>query len=68
MSKSYLSYRDEAAKLAEAKGDVSIMIALLDSVIKNIAQSPVQAVQRDCYTPFSEVFNAVTKVDKDEKK
>lgn len=71
LSKSYLSYRDEAAKLAEAKGDVSIMIALLDSVIKNIAQSPVQTVQRDCHTPFSEVFNAVkdvTKVDKDEKK
>lgn len=71
LSKSYLSYRDEAAKLAEEKGDVSIMIALLDSVIKNIAQSPVQSVQRDCHTPFSEVFNAVkdvTKVNKDEKK
>ena len=35
------------------------MISLLDSIIKNIAQSPVQNVKRDCHTPFTEVFNAV---------
>ena len=59
LSKSYVSYREEARKLADAKHDVAILIALLDSVIKNIAQSPVQNVKRDCHTPFTEVFNAV---------
>lgn len=64
LSKSYLSYREEARKLAEEGHDVAIMIVLLDSVIKNIAQSPVQSVQRDCHTPFSEVFNSVKDVAK----
>lgn len=62
LSKSYLSYRDEAKQLAKAKNNEAILIALLDSIIKNIAQSPVQSVQRDCHTPFSEVFNAVKNV------
>ena len=71
LSKSYLSYRDEAKLLAEARNNEAILIALLDSIIKNIAQSPVQSVQRDCHTPFSEVFYAVKNVytiEKDEKK
>lgn len=71
LSKSYLSYRDEAKLLAEARNNEAILIALLDSIIKNIAQSPVQSVQRDCHTPFSEVFNAVKNVytvENDEKK
>lgn len=59
LSKSYISYREEAKKLADAKQNVAIMISLLDSIIKNIAQSPVQSVRRDCHTPFTEVFNAV---------
>lgn len=62
LSKSYLSYRDEAKQLADVKNNEAILIALLDSIIKNIAQSPVQSVQRDCHTPFSEVFNAVKNV------
>lgn len=59
LSKSYISYREEAKKLADAKQSVAIMISLLDSIIKNIAQSPVQNVKRDSHTPFTEVFNAV---------
>ena len=59
LSKSYISYREEAKKLADARDNVAIMISLLDSIIKNIAQSPVQSVKRDCHTPFTEVFNAV---------
>lgn len=71
LSKSYLSYRDEAKLLAKASNNEAILIALLDSIIKNIAQSPVQSVQRDCHTPFSEVFNAVKNVytvENEEKK
>ena len=59
LSKSYISYRDEAKKLAYARDNVAIMISWLDSIIKNIAQSPVQSVKRDCHTPFTEVFNAL---------
>lgn len=48
LSKSYLSYREKAKELAErGKNDV-ILVALLDSVIKNIATSPVKSVKLDC--------------------
>lgn len=34
------------------------MVSLLDSIIKNIATSPVKSVKTDCYTPFTEVFGS----------
>ena len=63
LSKSYLSYRDEAKKISlndEDKGKYeAVIVALLDSVIKNIATSPVKSVKPDCHTPFTEVFGSL---------
>lgn len=66
LSKSYLSYRNEARKLADENKDGAIMIALLDSVIKNVAQSPVTKVQKDCHTPFTEIVSALKGIDKND--
>ena len=66
LSKSYLSYRDEARKASDNdknKYDV-IIISLLDSVIKNIATSPVKSVKPDCHTPFTEIFGSLKDVMK----
>lgn len=63
LSKSYLSYRDEAKKISlndEDKGKYeAVIVALLDSVIKNVATSPVKSVKPDCHTPFTEVFGSL---------
>ena len=59
LSKSYLSYREEAKELAERGKNDAILVALLDSVIKNIATSPVKSVKPDCHTPFTEVFGSL---------
>lgn len=48
LSKSYLSYREEAKELAERRKNDVILVALLYSVIKNIATSPVKSVKLDC--------------------
>lgn len=60
LSKSYLSYRNEAKKVSNNEKNKydAIMVSLLDSVIKNIATSPVKAVKPDCHTPFTEVFDS----------
>ena len=58
LSKSYLSYRDEANKLAFSAGKEILLASLLDAVIKNIATSPVQSVKSDCHTPFTEALKA----------
>lgn len=58
LSKSYLSYRDEANKLAEKAGKDVLLASLLYAVIKNIATSPVQSVKSDCHTPFAEALKA----------
>lgn len=66
LSKSYLSYRDEAKNIAlndEDKGKYeAVIVSLLDSVIKNIATSPVKSVKPDCHTPFTEVFGSLKEV------
>jgi len=59
LSMSYLSYRKEAQELSGGKDDNVLIVSLLDSVIKNIATSPVQAVKQDCHTPFAEVANVM---------
>lgn len=59
LSQSYLSYRDEAKELSKAANSDALLVALLDSVIKNIATSPVQAVKSDCHTPFTEVLGSL---------
>lgn len=59
LSKSYLSYREEAKELAERGKNDAILVALLDSVIKNVATSPVKSVKPDCHTPFTEVFSSI---------
>ncbi len=59
LSMSYLSYRNEAKNISDGNENEAIIVSLLDSVIKNIATSPVQAVKSDCHTPFSEVVNAM---------
>lgn len=63
LSKSYLSYRDEAKNISlndEDKGKYeAVMVSLLDAVIRNIATSPVKSVKPDCHTPFTEVFNSI---------
>ncbi len=68
LSKSYLSYRDEAKSISlndEEKGKYeAVIVSLLDSVIKNIATSPVKSVKPDCHTPFTEVFGSLKDVMK----
>lgn len=59
LSKSYLSYREEAKELAARGNNDAILVALLDSVIKNVATSPVKSVKPDCHTPFTEVFSSI---------
>lgn len=60
LSKTYVSFRDEARQLITMKNvDTSIMIALLDSVIKNVASSPIQCVKSDVHTPLSEAVKAL---------
>lgn len=64
LSKSYLSYKNEAHYIYNndkplSEENKSLLVSLLDSVIRNIATSPVQSVKTDCHTPFSEVFNAI---------
>lgn len=70
LSMSYLSYRNEAKNISDGDENEAIIVSLLDSVIKNIATSPVQSVKSDCHTPFSEVVNAmkttVTRTKSDE--
>lgn len=59
LAKSYISYRDEAKNLIKNHDSNPLLVTLLDAVIKNIANSPVQSVRQDVHTPFSEVFKAV---------
>lgn len=63
LSKSYLSYREEAKNISlddKDKGKYeAVIVSLLDAVIKNIATSPVKSVKPDCHTPFTEVFNSI---------
>ena len=53
LSMSYLSYRNEAKNISDGSDNEAIIVSLLDSVIKNIATSPVQSVKVDSHTPFS---------------
>lgn len=55
LAKAYMSYKDEALSVVIEQGNNPYLVALLDSVIKNIASSPVQSVKQDVHTPFSEV-------------
>ena len=59
LSESYIAYRDEARAVAVNINDEHILAVLLESVIKNIATSPVQSVKIDAHIPFSELINAV---------
>ncbi|MDO5787111.1 MAG: hypothetical protein Q4P09_05305 [Phascolarctobacterium sp.] len=59
LSKSYMLYKKEAESVITEQHANAVLLALLDSVIKNIAHSPVQSVKQDVHTPFSEVFKAV---------
>lgn len=67
LAKSYISYRDEARNIINNQDNNALLVTLLDSVIKNIANSPVQSVRQDVHTPFSEVFNAVKETIKKDK-
>lgn len=62
LAKSYINYKNEAISVLVEKDGNPILLALLDSVIKNIAHSPVQSVKQDVHTPFSEVVKAVKDV------
>lgn len=62
LAKSYMNYKNEAVSVLVEKDGNPILLALLDSVIKNIAHSPVQSVKQDVHTPFSEVLKAVKDV------
>lgn len=62
LAKSYMNYKNEALSVIVEKEGNPILLALLDSVIKNIAHSPVQSVKQDVHTPFSEVLKAVKDV------
>ncbi len=72
LSKSYLRYRDEARELGDNTKVDSLLISLLDAVIKNIATSPVQSVKSDCHTPIAELMKVLEpmarKVKNDENK
>ena len=59
LSESYIAYRDEARSIAKNINDEHILAVLLDSVIKNIATSPVQTVKFDSHIPFSELIGAI---------
>ena len=59
LSESYIAYRDEARAIAKNINDEHILAVLLDSVIKNIATSPVQNVKFDSHIPFSELIGAI---------
>lgn len=59
LSESYIAYRDEARAIAKNINDEHILAVLLDSVIKNIATSPVQTVKFDSHIPFSELIGAI---------
>lgn len=59
LAKSYMNYKNEAVSVIVEKEGNPILLTLLDSVIKNIAHSPVQSVKQDVHTPFSEVFKTV---------
>ena len=56
LSKSYIIYKNEAESVITEHSSNAVLLALLDSVIKNIAHSPVQSVKQDVHTPFSEVL------------
>lgn len=56
LSKSYIIYKNEAENVITEHSSNAVLLALLDSVIKNIAHSPVQSVKQDVHTPFSEVL------------
>lgn len=53
---SSMSYKDKALSVVIEQGNNPYLVALLDSVIKSIASSPVQSVKQDVHTSFSEVF------------
>lgn len=59
LSMSYLSYRNEVKEMCEGEECKALVVKLLDSVIKNIATSPVVVVKADCHTPFAEIFTAI---------
>ena len=59
LSESYIVYRDEARAIAKNINDEHILAVLFDSVIKNIATSPVQTVKFDSHIPFSELIGAI---------
>ena len=59
LSMSYLGYKNEAKEMGDEEQSKALLITLLDSVIKNIATSPIQCVKSDCHTPFSEVLGAM---------
>ena len=59
LSESYIAYRDEARAIAKNINDEHILAVLLDSVIKNIATSPVQTVKFDSHIPFSELIGTI---------
>ena len=54
-----MSYKDEALSVVIEQENNPYLVALLDSVIRNIASSPVQSVKQDVHTPFSEMLKVV---------
>lgn len=62
LAKAYMSYKDEALSVVIEHNNNPYLVALLDSVIKNIANSPVQCVKQDVHTPFSEVLKAAKEI------
>ena len=62
LAKAYMSYKDEAISVVIEHKNNPYLVALLDTVIKNIANSPVQCVKQDVHTPFSEVLKAAKEI------
>ena len=67
MSKSYLSYRDEAKGLGDSTEVNALLISLLDSVIKNIATSPVRLVKLDSHMPIAELLKILNPINNSTK-
>lgn len=67
LSKSYLSYRDEAKGLGDSTEVNALLISLLDSVIKNIATSPVRLVKLDSHMPIAELLKILNPINNSTK-
>ncbi len=68
LSKSYLSYRQEAELLANRAGNDILLSDLMRAIIINIARSPVQSVKNDSNMPLSEILQTVKDITHDSSK